>query len=41
MTVTASAAAGGVQVAVVETLAVAVSFTELTEFALDGTAIWA
>jgi hypothetical protein len=38
VTVTASAAAGGVQFAVVTMLAVAVSFTELTEFALAATA---
>jgi hypothetical protein len=36
-----SAAAGGVHVAVVVTLAVAVSFTELTEVAFDATAICA
>jgi hypothetical protein len=35
------AAAGGVHVAVVTTLAVAVSFTEVTEVAVDATAIWA
>jgi hypothetical protein len=36
-----SAAAGGVHLAVVVTLAVAVSFTELTEVAFDATAILA
>jgi hypothetical protein len=41
VTVVVSAAAGGVHFAVVTTLAVAVSFTELTEVALDATAIWA
>jgi hypothetical protein len=35
------AAAGGVHVAVVTTLAVTVSFTEVTEVAVDATAIWA
>ena len=39
MTVVVSAAAGGVHFAVVSTLAVAVSFTELTEVAFDATAI--
>jgi hypothetical protein len=34
-----SAAAGGVHFAVVTTLAVAVSFTEATDFALEATAI--
>jgi hypothetical protein len=38
VTAVVSAAAGGVHFAVVATLAVAVSFTELTEVALDGTA---
>ena len=41
VTVVVSAAAGGVHFAVVTTLAVAVSFTELTEVALDATAICA
>jgi hypothetical protein len=41
VTVVVSAAAGAVHLAVVVTLAVAVSFTELTEVALDATAIWA
>jgi hypothetical protein len=41
VTAVVSAAAGGVQFAVVVTLAVAVSFTELTEVAVDATAIWA
>lgn len=41
VTVVASAAAGGVHFAVVTTLAVAVSFTELTEVAFDATAICA
>ncbi len=41
VTATVSAAAGGVHVAVVTMLAVAVSFTELTELAFDATAIWA
>jgi hypothetical protein len=41
VTATASAAAGGVHFAVVAMLAVAVSFTELTELAFDATAIWA
>jgi hypothetical protein len=40
-TVVVSAAAGGVHFAVVTTLAVAVSFTELTEVAFDATAICA
>jgi hypothetical protein len=35
------AAAGGVHVAVVTTLAVAVSFTAVTEVAVDAIAIWA
>jgi len=41
VTVVVSAAAGGVHFTVVTTLAVAVSFTELTEVALDATAICA
>lgn len=41
VTVTVSSAAGGVQCSVVTMLAVAVSFTELTEVALDATAICA
>jgi hypothetical protein len=41
VTVTVDAAEGAVQVAVVTMLAVAVSFTELTEVALDETGIWA
>jgi hypothetical protein len=41
VTAVVSAAAGGVQFAVVVTLAVAVSFTELTEVAVDAIAIWA
>jgi hypothetical protein len=41
VTAVVSAAAGGVHFAVVATLAVAVSFTELTEVAFDATAIWA
>jgi hypothetical protein len=41
VTAVVSAAAGGVHFAVVVTLAVAVSFTELTEVAFDATAIWA
>jgi hypothetical protein len=41
VTATASAAAGDVHFAVVATLAVAVSFTELTDLAPDATAIWA
>ena len=41
MTVVVSAAAGGVHFVVVTTLAVAVSFTELTEVAFDATAICA
>jgi hypothetical protein len=41
VTAVVSAAAGGVHVAVVATLAVAVSFTELTEVAFDATAICA
>ena len=41
VTAVVSAAAGGVHFAVVTTLAVAVSFTELTEVALDATAICA
>jgi hypothetical protein len=40
-TVVVSAAAGGVHFVVVTTLAVAVSFTELTEVAFDATAICA
>jgi hypothetical protein len=39
VTATVSAAAGGVHFAVVAMLAVAVSFTELTELAFDATAI--
>jgi hypothetical protein len=41
VTAVVMAAAGGVHVAVVTTLAVAVSFTEVTEVAVDATAIWA
>jgi hypothetical protein len=41
VTAVVSAAAGGVHVVVVTTLAVAVSFTEVTEVAFDATAIWA
>ena len=41
VTVVVSAAAGGVHFCVVTTLAVAVSFTELTEVAFAGIAIWA
>jgi hypothetical protein len=41
VTAVVSAAAGGVHFAVVVTLAVAVSFTELTEVAFDATAICA
>jgi hypothetical protein len=41
VTAVVSAAAGGVHFAVVTTLAVAVSFTELTEDAFGATAIWA
>jgi hypothetical protein len=41
VTVTVAAAAGGVHVVVVTMLAVAVSFTELTELALDETGTWA
>jgi hypothetical protein len=41
VTAVVSAAAGGVHFSVVATLAVAVSFTELTEVAFDATAIWA
>ena len=41
VTVTVAAAAGGVHLAVVAMLAVAVSFTELTEVALDETGTWA
>jgi hypothetical protein len=41
VTVVVSAAAGGVHFVVVATLAVAVSFTELTEVAFDATAICA
>ena len=41
VTVVVSAAAGGVHFVVVTTLAVAVSFRELTEVALDATAIFA
>jgi hypothetical protein len=41
LTATASSAAGGVHVAEVTTLAVAVSVTELTELAPDATGIWA
>lgn len=41
MTVTVSCAAGGVHFAVVATLAVAVSVTELTEVAPEATGIWA
>jgi hypothetical protein len=41
VTATVSSAAGGVHVAVVTTLAAAVSVTELTELAPDATGIWA
>jgi hypothetical protein len=41
VTAVVMAAAGGVHAAVVTTLAVAVSFTEVTEAAVDATAIWA
>jgi hypothetical protein len=41
VTAVVSAAAGGVHFCVVTTLAVAVSFTELTEVAVAATAIWA
>ena len=41
VTAVVSAAAGGVHFCVVTTLAVAVSFTELTEVAFAGIAIWA
>jgi len=41
VTAVVMAAAGGVHVAVVTTLAVAVSFTEVTEVTVDATAIWA
>lgn len=41
VTAVVSAAAGGVHFCVVTTLAVAVSFTELTEVAFAATAIWA
>ena len=41
VTAVVMAAAGGVHVAVVTTLAVTVSFTEVTEVAVDATAIWA
>lgn len=41
VTVTVEAAEGAVQVAVATMLAVAVSFTELTEVARDETGIWA
>jgi hypothetical protein len=41
VTAVVMAAAGGVHVAVVTTLAVTVSFTEVTEVAVDPTAIWA
>jgi hypothetical protein len=41
VTAVVSAAAGGVHFTVVTTLAVAVSFTEVTDVALDATAIWA
>ena len=41
VTAVVSAAAGGVHFAVVTTLAVAVNFTELTEVALDATAVCA
>jgi hypothetical protein len=41
VTAVVSAAAGGVQVAVVATMAVAVSFTELTDAAFGATAICA
>jgi len=41
VTATVTAAEGGVHFAVVTTLAVAVSFTELMEDALDATGIWA
>ena len=41
VTAVVMAAAGGVHVAVVTTLAVAVSFTEVTEVAVAATAIWA
>jgi hypothetical protein len=41
VTAVVMAAAGGVHVAVVTTLAVTVSFTEMTEVAVDATAIWA
>jgi len=41
VTATVAAAEGGVHFTVVTTPAVAVSFTELTEVALDATGIWA
>lgn len=41
VTTTVAAADGAVHFTVVTTLAVAVSFTELTEVALDATGIWA
>jgi hypothetical protein len=41
VTAVVSSAAGGVHPAVVTILAVAVSFTDVTEVALDATAIWA
>ena len=41
VTAVVSAAVGGVHDAVVTTLALAVSFTEVTEVAVDATAIWA
>ena len=41
VTATVAAADGAVHFTVVTTLAVAVSFTELTEVALDATGIWA
>jgi hypothetical protein len=41
VTAVVSAAAGGVHFTVVATLAVAVSFTEVTAVAFDATAIWA
>ena len=41
VTAVVMAAAGGVHFVVVTTLAVAVSFTEVTEVAFDATAIWA
>ena len=41
VTAVVSAAAGGVHFAVVTTLAVTVSFTEVTDVAVDATGIWA